>query len=192
MEHDKYGSIIQSLNSQKSLGNNQHPRTIVDTNNMLSNHKFDMYKHKKQDNKHTKSNKNKEDIEGKEINPLSFLQMEGKCYCCVKPGHKSPDFITKDKITKYEWAINKSQQHVYNKNDYNKSTIWRSLSNKKEYLVIGWEGLHCTFAQSANMKEPILLESDSTETLFYKPKYVSNIQDLDNPLSINTNVGMAK
>ena len=122
-DHDKYISIIQSLNSQKSLGNNQHPRTIVDTNNMLSNHKFDMYKHKKQDNKHPKSNKNKEDIEGKEINPLSFLQMEGKCYCCVKPGHKSPDFITKDKITKYEWAINKSQQHVYNKNDYNKSTI---------------------------------------------------------------------
>ena len=40
--HDKYGSIIQSLNSQKSLGNNQYPITSVETNKVLSNHKFDI------------------------------------------------------------------------------------------------------------------------------------------------------
>ena len=42
------------------------------------------------------------------------------------------------------------------------------------------------------MKEPILLHSDSTDTVLCKPKYVSNIQDLDNPLIINTNGGLTK
>ena len=60
-DHDKYGSIIQILNSQNSLGNDQYPRTIVYTNNMLINHKFDINKYKKQDNNHPKSNKDKED-----------------------------------------------------------------------------------------------------------------------------------
>ena len=46
-EDDKYGSIIQIMNPQKSLGKDQQPRTIVDTNNVLSNHKFGINKHKK-------------------------------------------------------------------------------------------------------------------------------------------------
>ena len=46
-DQDKYGSIISNLNSQKSLGNDQYPRTIVETNNVLSNHKFDINKGKK-------------------------------------------------------------------------------------------------------------------------------------------------
>ena len=44
-EHDKYQSIIQSMNSQKSLGNDKYPRNIVDKNNVLSNHKFGINKH---------------------------------------------------------------------------------------------------------------------------------------------------
>jgi hypothetical protein len=46
-DQDKYGSILNNLNSQKSLGNAQYPRTIVKTNNVLSNHKFDINKGKK-------------------------------------------------------------------------------------------------------------------------------------------------
>ena len=42
LDHDKYGSIIQSLNSQKSLGDDQYSRTVVETKNVLSNHKFDI------------------------------------------------------------------------------------------------------------------------------------------------------
>ena len=58
-DHDKYGSIIQSLNYHQLLGNDQYPRTIVDINNVLSNQTFDINKHKKQDHKHPKANKNK-------------------------------------------------------------------------------------------------------------------------------------
>ena len=54
----KYGTIIHNLNSQKSLGNDQYPRTIVETNNVLSNHKSDVSK--KQDyNKNTNKPANK-------------------------------------------------------------------------------------------------------------------------------------
>ena len=59
-DQDKYGTVIQNLNSQKSLGNDQYPKTIVETNNVLSNHKFDINKEKKQDTHHSKANKNKE------------------------------------------------------------------------------------------------------------------------------------
>ena len=50
--HDKYRSIIYSLNSHKSLGNDQCPITIANTNNVLINHKFGTNKNNKQDHKH--------------------------------------------------------------------------------------------------------------------------------------------
>ena len=120
------------------------------------------------------------------------MQIEGRCYFCGKPGHKSPDCRTKEKITKDEWVINKAQHHVHSKNDGNKSMSRSSLSSKKEDPVIGCSGLHCSFAQAINTKELILLDIDSTDTVFCNPKCVSNIQDLDNKLSINKNGGLMK
>jgi hypothetical protein len=91
LDQDKCGLIIGNLKSQKSLGNDQYPRTIVETNNVLSNHKFDITKTKKSDQKHHNKSKPKEDKDDEEVTSLSFAQMEGKCYCCGKPGHKSPE-----------------------------------------------------------------------------------------------------
>ena len=82
----KYGTIIENLNSQKSLGNDQYPRTIVETNNVLSNHRFDVIKTNKQDKNNPKNNRNKDDKEDEDHTLLSFAQLEGKCYCCGKPG----------------------------------------------------------------------------------------------------------
>jgi hypothetical protein len=131
-DQDKYGSIISNLNSQKSLGNDQYPRTIVETNNVLSNHKFDITKIKKPDQKHHNKSKPKEDKDDEEVTPLSFAQMEGKCYCCGKPGHKSPERRSKEKIPREEWAINKSQQqHLQSKNDDVKSTSGSTITTKK-------------------------------------------------------------
>jgi hypothetical protein len=99
-DQEKYGSILRNLNSQKSLGNDQYPRTIVETNNVLSNHRFDVSRlYKKPENKHPKPNKSKDAKADEDDTPLSFAQMEGKCYCCGKAGHKSPDCRNKDKIT---------------------------------------------------------------------------------------------
>jgi hypothetical protein len=95
-DQDKYGSILRNLNSQKSLGNDQYPKTIVETNNVLSSDAFDANKIKKQDQNHqnqkqANKNKIKESKEDEESTLLSFGQMEGSCYCCGRAGHKSPD-----------------------------------------------------------------------------------------------------
>jgi hypothetical protein len=66
LDQDKYGSIISNLNSQKSLGNDQYPRTIVETNNVLSNHKFDISKGKKPQIKNTITRANRRRIKTKQ------------------------------------------------------------------------------------------------------------------------------
>ena len=37
----KYGSILTGLNTQQTLHNDQYPKTVIDANNVLSNHRFD-------------------------------------------------------------------------------------------------------------------------------------------------------
>ena len=41
---DKCGSISKNLNEKKSLGNDQYPKTVVETNNLPRNHKSYNYK----------------------------------------------------------------------------------------------------------------------------------------------------
>ena len=45
-DQGKYGSILSGLSTQKSLGNDQYPKTISDATSVLNNHPFD--NHKKQ------------------------------------------------------------------------------------------------------------------------------------------------
>jgi hypothetical protein len=55
------------------------------------------------------SQKGKESSNEQEFS-LSYVQMEGKCYCYGKGGHISSTCCYKDK-PKSEWAINKAQQN---------------------------------------------------------------------------------
>ena len=160
----------------------------------MSNHKFDVLKTNKNDKNNPKNNRNKDEKDDEDHTPLSFAQLEGKCYCCGKPGHKSPECRNKEKIPREEWAINKSQQqHVQSSSDDTKSTSASTIATKKEEEpIIGWAGMHCSFAQTLNMRELILLDSDSTDTVFCNPKYVSNVRQSDEPLSISTNGGLMK
>jgi len=85
----KYGLILTGLNMQKSLGNDQYPKSITEANNVLSNHKFDSFK-PQQTRKHNKS-KDESKSDNKEEQEITLLlaQMEGKCYCCGKASHRS-------------------------------------------------------------------------------------------------------
>jgi hypothetical protein len=194
----KYGTILTNLNSQKSLGNDQYPKTIVDTNNVLSNHKFDAKKpaNKQDNNKNpNQEKKGNEQKVAEESLQLSFAQMEkGRCYCCGRKGHKSPECRSQKIIPREEWAINKvSQQHAQTKNVDDKDASESTASEEEEEETeTGWAGLQCSFAQTANMKELILLDSDSTDTVFCNRKYVKKIRDSGEPLSINTNGGVMK
>jgi hypothetical protein len=116
----KYGSILSGLITQQSLKNDQYPKTITEANNMLSNHKFDNMKYYNKNP--TNTNKNSQKTSKKDKEPekidLSFAQLEGKCYCCRKAGHMSPQYCFKDK-PKAEWFVKKSQQSHFqaNKNE---------------------------------------------------------------------------
>ncbi len=96
------------LSTQQSLHNDQYLKTVIDANNVLSNHKFDNYKSqahwsgKDREKSDKNSNDDKEDKDEQEV-PMSFAQLKGRCYCCGKPGHRSPDCQEKDKIPWEEW-----------------------------------------------------------------------------------------
>jgi hypothetical protein len=120
--------------------------------------------------------------------------MEGKLFCCGRPGHRSPECHQKDKIPREQWVINKSQSHLNVSDD--KSTGEDSLASsvtaatgKKPEAQVGWAGVHCSFAQITNLKDLILLDSDSTDTVFCNPEYVTNIMETEKPLEIMTNGG---
>ena len=114
-DKNKYGTLLSGLQTQQSLKNNQYPKSITEANNVLSNHRFDNASKSKNDYT-SKSNENNSSTPKEEAPEMSFAMMEGKCYCCGKPNHKSPACRFKDKIPKEEWAINKAQ---------NKRTITR-------------------------------------------------------------------
>jgi hypothetical protein len=68
------------------------------------------------------------------------------------------------------------------------STI-TAITAKKPEPQVGWAGVHCSFAQYTNLQDLILLDSDSTDTIFCNPKYVTNIKDTEEQLEVMTNGG---
>jgi hypothetical protein len=115
-DQSKYGSLLKGLNAQQSLGNNQYPTTITKASEVLSEHPFDKQSTKSRNTNNNNSNRNgeksrsgndasKTQEEDVDLTNLSFAQMEGKCYKCGKPGHKSPQCrVDQPDINK--WAIN--------------------------------------------------------------------------------------
>ena len=186
-DHSKYGSLLNGLSTQFSLGQDQYPKTLVEAHNVLSNHRFDPNYSEKKKKKQTQSkDKDKESKEDKEEAPeLSFAQMEGKCYCCGKGGHKSPQCRHKDK-PKSEWAINKTPQIVAAQNvmsardDESTAAASQTASQNNQSntdasntMPFSWMGAQIagvSVAQTgAEMRDWILLDSQSSVDLFCNP-----------------------
>ena len=191
-DQNKYGSLLRNLNSQKSLGNDQYPKTIADACEVLSNHKFDNFNKTNKKKEHKGSgnqNQNQNNSKGDDDSVvLSFAQLEGKCYCCGKAGHKSPDCNKKEKIPKNEWAINKSQQQFVQEQTTGTEAS-SAPSDKSNEPTVGWAGLHYSFAHISSLKDSILLDSDSTDTIFCNEEYVTNIREAPTTMVMNTNGG---
>ena len=197
----KYGSVIKGLHSQKALQNNQYPRSIIEENSVLSTHRFDFVRqglnNNQNDSNRTDSTSRKED-ESTERNEdespyLSFAQLEGKCYCCGKPGHKSPDCYQKNKIPREEWAINKTQMANIVQEKDNEDE--KEVEPKKE-KHIGWARVHYMFAQDKtteeedferNLKKLVLLDTDSNATIFCEREYVTDVWDVNESMGVGTN-----
>ena len=199
-DRTKYGSLIQGLQTQQSLGNNQYPKTITEANNVLSEHKFDTA----QQPRKSKTNKN-EDKE--EPLALSFAQMEGRCYCCGKKGHKSPQCRESKNKPKEEWAINKAkaqetqeQSHAnVDTSNSNQSTTSQTDSTSaatssvpdtdNTNQQVGWSGAHLAmqFYQASDLRNMILLDSESSTSIFCNPSFVKNIHTSNETLELLTN-----
>ena len=164
---------------------------MVDGHNVLSNHRFDNAResniskkayirdlHQRNDN--DKNNNDKKD----DVSPsLSFAQLEGKCYCCGKTGHKSPQCHHKSNTKREDLAINKIQMaHVKKSADNSESSVNERASeenNTTQEQHIGWAGVHVSFLQEHkyDLKKLILLNSDSNATVFCEKDYVTKIWD---------------
>jgi len=188
----KYGSILRGLNTQQSLGNNQYPKTITEANSVLSSHTFDNTPKGKmgQGNNNDKQKEKKQEKE-EESPTLSFAQMEGKCYCCGKPGHKSPQCRKKDSIPKEQWAINvakKSEQQSHNQTSQSSNN--KSNEGQQSSEATGWAGAHIQFYQAQEMRDVILLDNQLTTTIFCNPDLVENIHESDETMMLTTNAGV--
>jgi hypothetical protein len=107
-DKNKYGTLLSGLQTQQSLKNNKYPKSITEVNNVLSNNRFDITSKTKSDNT-VKTNKNNSSAPKEEAPEMFFAMMEGKCYCCGNPNHKSSACRLKDEIPKEEWDINKAK-----------------------------------------------------------------------------------
>ena len=214
-DQNKYGSVLKRLKEQYSLKNDQYPKTITDAVHVLNQHKYDnsnelrnRRKHNDDDDKNNGENKN-------EILSLSFAQLEGRCYCCGKLGHKSPQCRHKDR-NKSEWAINKIKNEekisflqsdltktTSNTNDDNKNITSDTESSEQNALQLfesmntikAWTGVHVNnsvlhqFAQAYDIRDWILLDTESSTTIFCYDKYVKDIRPSTTLLDMKTNGG---
>ena len=195
----KYGTLMATLNTQNSLGNQQYPKTITEANTVLSNHKFDNVKsqndRKGKDNKNNEKNndssKGSDNQKSDDDVNLSFAQLEGKCWCCGKAGHKSPVCRQKDKIPKEKWFVNQVKDQEQSHAQASKDTDQQeSRSNEESQNSSGWSGAHIQFYQAETMREWILLDNQSSTTVFCNRDLVEKVYDVEVPMYLETNGGV--
>ena len=221
-DQSKYGSLVTGLSTQHSLQNDQYPKTMSQATSVLSSHAFDQaYFQKKRKNRERQNQKNKpdEDEDNDSNMPMSFAQIEGWCYACGKKGHLSSKHgCAESKKPKSEWWINQAQQHLQaqgntqtsttttNTNEGNPpvnevATTHGSRGGENASQASGnmaWMHMHLEPVQLLehysrdDMKNWILLDSQSSTSIFCNPKYVTNIKNIpstDPSLIVETNGG---
>ena len=219
----KYGTLLTTLSQQYALGQEGlYPPTLTDAQHVLSNHTFDQAHYDSLKNKRDKAKKEKKAADNAfgakvtEARELSFAQMEGLCYKCGKPGHKSNQCKSKisDANNKANWAINRSPdirgiQHVLatqaSAGDEDGSVVSHSTRSSvpppvahaphpsSTRGVLSWQQhLQYNFQQqsSLDLTDWLLLDSCSSVDLFCNPNFLQSIRPSPLPLRLSTNAGV--
>ena len=143
----------------------------------------------------------------------TFAQFEGKCWCCGKPGHKSPQCSEKNKPKK-EWAMHKTKemqhaQHMINGVDSDtieersvattQSTTTSTANSSDRPFWVGGAGFfqvmqamvqdEVSFLQFKDLKDMILLDSASSAHVFCNEKMLDKTWDAEQHLALTTNGG---
>ena len=119
----KYGTLLNQLQQQYSLGNDQYPKELVDATNVLSNHRFDpAYKENKEKQKKKDGSRSRNPQQQQQDDPaptselsmaqirgMTFAQMQGRCYVCGSTGHRVPQCSERNTRPRQEWAINQTK-----------------------------------------------------------------------------------
>ena len=110
-DQTRHGSMIKKLREQKALKHDQCPETLNDATEAMNAHAIDaghydaVRKDKESRNKDSKSTTSKkEKVPSAMFAQLNFANIEGRCCCCGKAGHVSPNCRNKDKIPREKWA----------------------------------------------------------------------------------------
>ena len=118
-----------------------------------------------------------------------------------------PQCHLKDIKPKHEWYINKiqlTQTKRERSNDQDSATnkkqntsgsnLDSTITSRSSSKRIGWSNLHynlsnCRRNKGNVLKDLVLLDSDSTNTIFCNKDYVENVREAETPLEIQTNGG---
>ena len=205
----KYGSLINGLQSQFSMGTDQYPRTILGATDILATHSFDQSfyeKKKKFKPQRNGSRSNSSSTPRQSTSPeASFAQGSNTivCHCCGEPGHISPRCPKKDTIPREEWAVkrweaNHHQQSVSETDNASQAsdavsavTERSAISTRSRSSRPEWSGLQVNlFGTGATMlRENIILDNGSTLSIFSNPELVEGIRYSKEPLEMSTNAG---
>ena len=171
------------------LNNNQYPVDIRQATDILSNHKHESHKMRR-DRPRQKDDKD----ETTKTNEASFAQSESNtkmCYCCGKTGHMSPKCPEKDKIPREDWAIRKAALHMQAEQTKDDEEASQSDKSSKKTR---WSSMQVCLMDkkkdiSSKMKDDIILDNGSTLSIFANPELVEGIRKSKSTLEMATNAG---
>ena len=171
-DQKKHGLLLEGLSTQHSMNNNQYPTVITKAADISANHKHDNAENKRQNSQKKPQDKTNGDDKNEVPKEQSFAQADKTaCYCCGKPGHKSPDCSKKDKIPEGEWFQKKAC------NNHLKAMSAEGSKQENEEVESHdrskWNGLHlgasfhhCNFSQQTEvpeeMKDYVILNNGSS------------------------------
>ena len=125
-DRSKYKSLVDSLSSHFSRGNDQYPTTVEAASDMLNAHKptrKDRHSRQRGGGRGNGRGGTRGGRDGSSggrstsddtQRETSFAQRPGIiCHCCGQPGHKSPDCPRKESIARDQWwVVRQEQQHL--------------------------------------------------------------------------------